>query len=145
MRRALFGRSHSLGFQEQVAEVLVSAPAVDRHSDVAVDGLHHAEPYFGAALVENPIQVTHQHGGQFLNGEQALPAEPIHPGLQVAHRRAFAPVIPEMFRRLLQQVSLHHSAVEFEQGIEELFLLTVQVDLVQFIPGDTIASPPQQA
>src|SRR5665647_451190 len=97
-----FGRDHSLGFEEQVAKVLVSAPAVDQHPDVAVDGFHHAEPYFGAAVVEDPIQVSHQRVGQFLKREQALPAELIHPCLQVAYRRAFVLVLPEMFQRLLQ-------------------------------------------
>jgi len=41
------GRDHSLCFEQQVAEVLISAPAVDQHTDIGVDAFHHAKPYFG--------------------------------------------------------------------------------------------------
>jgi hypothetical protein len=102
------GRDHALCFEQQVLQVLISTPAVDQQTEFGVDAFHYAKPYFGAAVVENPVQMIGQHVGQFLKGRQALPAELICPSFQVAHRRVFVLIIPEMV-----QASFNGSEQEF--------------------------------
>src|SRR5439155_16813624 len=58
------GDGHALGFQQQVAYVGVAAPAVDQHADIAVDGLDDSKAHLGAAIVQNPVEVLDQHGGE---------------------------------------------------------------------------------
>src|SRR5215467_2953525 len=45
------GHSHPFGLQEQVAEILIAAPAVDQHANVPVDGLDHSKAYPGPTVV----------------------------------------------------------------------------------------------
>src|ERR1700719_2558569 len=51
------GDCHALGLEQQVAEILVAAAPSNEAFDVAVDGFHHSEAYFGAAVVQDPVQV----------------------------------------------------------------------------------------
>ena len=45
----------SLGLEQQVTQVLVAAPAIDQHADVAVDGFDHTHADFGPAVVGDPV------------------------------------------------------------------------------------------
>ena len=45
--------SHPLGLQQEVAEILVAAPAVDQHTNVSIDGFHHPEAHLGPAVVQD--------------------------------------------------------------------------------------------
>ena len=68
------GHGHAPGFQQEVAQVLISAATVDQHTNVAIDSFHHAKADFGPAIVQNPFQVFEQHLRELLKGGQALPA-----------------------------------------------------------------------
>ena len=57
---------HPLGLQEQVAEVLITAPPVDQHANVPIDRLDHTEAHLGPTVVEDAVQVFDQHRGEFL-------------------------------------------------------------------------------
>jgi hypothetical protein len=46
---------HVLSLQQQIGEILVAATPSQEGFDVAVDGLHHAETYFGAAVIQDPV------------------------------------------------------------------------------------------
>ena len=52
------GDRHALGLEQQIAEVFVAAAPSKKGSDVAVDGFHDSEAYFGAAVVEDPVQMV---------------------------------------------------------------------------------------
>src|SRR4029077_5517454 len=75
------GGRHALRFEQQVGEILVAATPSKKSFDVAVDGLHDAERYFGAAVIEDAVQVIQQHEGKLLEGCQPLPAQLIDPTL----------------------------------------------------------------
>jgi len=62
---SVFVTGHALSFQEQIGEICVAAAPSKKGFDVAVDGFHHTEPYFGAAVVQDPVQVIDQHVGEF--------------------------------------------------------------------------------
>ena len=47
----------SLGLEQQVTQVLVTAPTVDKHPDVAVDGFHHTHADLGPAVVGDAVHV----------------------------------------------------------------------------------------
>ena len=47
----------SLGLEQQVAQILVAAAAIDEHADVAVDGLDHTHADLGPAVVGDAVQV----------------------------------------------------------------------------------------
>ena len=64
--------------------MLVAAAPSQNSLDVAIDGFHHSEGYFAAAVVQDPVQVIQQHKGKFLKGRQPLPSQLIDPALQVA-------------------------------------------------------------
>ena len=49
------GDHHALGLEQQVAEILLTAPPSEKGFDVAVDGFHHSEAYFSAAVVEDAL------------------------------------------------------------------------------------------
>src|ERR1035441_2955854 len=87
---------------------LYPRPRLIQQTEFGVDAFHYAKPYFGAAVVENAVQMIGQHVGQFLKGGQALPAKLIYPSFQVAHRRVFVLIIPEMV-----QASFNGSEQEF--------------------------------
>src|ERR1039457_7151885 len=59
-----FGGSHALGFEQQVVEVLVTAPASDQHLDVAVDCFDDTERRLHVAVVQNAVQMIQQHQSQ---------------------------------------------------------------------------------
>src|SRR4051794_34011274 len=42
---------HPLGLQQQVAEILIAAAAIDQHTDVTVDRLDHPEANLGPTVV----------------------------------------------------------------------------------------------
>ena len=42
---------HALRFEQQIAKVPVAAPPIDQRANVPMDGFHHAESYFGAAVI----------------------------------------------------------------------------------------------
>jgi hypothetical protein len=98
-----FGLSdgHALGLEQQVAEILVAATPPNETFDVAVDGFHHTEAYFGAAVVQDPVQVIRQHKGKFLKGCQPLPAQLIDPTVQIAHHGPFIAVGPQALQAFL--------------------------------------------
>src|SRR5579863_10013852 len=56
----LCGR-HALSLEQQIGEIFVAAAPSKKSLDVAVDGFHHTETYFGAAVVQDPVQVIQQH------------------------------------------------------------------------------------
>ena len=62
------GDRQALGLEQKIAEILVAAAPSKQGFDVAVDGFHHSERYFGAAVVEDTVQVIQQHGSEFLKG-----------------------------------------------------------------------------
>jgi len=64
-----------LGLQQQIVEILVATAPSKKGFDVAVDGLHHSEGYFGAAVVENTVQMIQQHVGEVLKRYQPLPEQ----------------------------------------------------------------------
>jgi len=68
------GDRHALGLEQQVDEILVASTPSKKSFDVAVDGFHHAERYFSAAVIEDAVQVIQQHEGELLEGCQPLPA-----------------------------------------------------------------------
>src|ERR1017187_9510203 len=57
---------HALSLEQQVVEILVASAPSKKSLDVAVDGFHHTETHFGAAVVQDPFQVIQQHLGKFL-------------------------------------------------------------------------------
>ena len=79
---------HALGLEQQIAEILVATAPSKKGFDVAVDGFHHSERYFGAAVVEDAVQVIQQHVGEVLKRYQPLPSQLIDPTLQIAQRAA---------------------------------------------------------
>src|SRR5215470_15006413 len=86
-----FGLSdrHTLGFEQQIGEILVATAPSKKGFDVAVDGLYHPEGYFGATVVEDAGEVVQQHEREFLKGYQRLPAQLIDPTLQIAQHGSF--------------------------------------------------------
>src|SRR5712692_2997448 len=42
------GDRHALGLEQQIAEILIATASSKEGFDVAVDGFHHSEAYFGA-------------------------------------------------------------------------------------------------
>src|SRR5437016_8409940 len=62
------GNRHALGLEQQITEILVATAPSKKGFDVAVDGFHHSETYFGAAVIQDSIQVIRQHQGQSLTG-----------------------------------------------------------------------------
>ena len=59
---------HALGLEQQIAQILVAAAPSQKGFDVAVDGFHHSEAYFGATVVEDAVEVIQQHVSEFLKG-----------------------------------------------------------------------------
>ena len=92
---------HALSLEQQIGEIFVVAAPSKKSLDVAVDGFHHTETYFGAAVIQDPIQVIQQHLGQFLKGRQPLPSQFIDPALQVAQHRSFIAVGPQSLQAFL--------------------------------------------
>ena len=64
------GDGQALGLGQQLAEILAAAAPSQNSLDVTVDGFHHSEAYFSAAVVQDPVQVIQQHKGKFLKGRQ---------------------------------------------------------------------------
>src|ERR1700730_19365847 len=89
------GDGHALGLEQQVAEILVAATPSKKGFDVAVDGFHHAERYFSAAVIEDAVQVIQQQEGKLLEGCQPLPAQLIDPTLQIAQHGSFIGIGPQ--------------------------------------------------
>src|SRR5262245_18244527 len=56
----------SLGLEQQVTQVFVAAPAIDKHADVPVDGFHDSHPDLGPAVVDDAVQVFQQRDGKVL-------------------------------------------------------------------------------
>ena len=77
---------YALSIQKQIVEICVAEDPSKKSLDVAVDGFHRTEAYFGAAVVQNPAQVIDQHVGAFLKGSQPLPSQFIESALQIALR-----------------------------------------------------------
>jgi hypothetical protein len=48
---------HALCFEQQVGEIFVAAAPSKKGFDVAADGFHNPETYFGAAVIQDSIQV----------------------------------------------------------------------------------------
>src|SRR6266478_883890 len=59
---------HALCFEQQVGEIFVAAAPSKKCFDVAVDGFHNPETYFGAAVIQDSVQVIRQHLGESLQG-----------------------------------------------------------------------------
>src|SRR5487761_357955 len=49
------GDRHALSLEQQIAEILVTAASSKKGFDVAVDGFHHSEANFGAAVVQDAV------------------------------------------------------------------------------------------
>src|SRR5689334_21878972 len=112
-----FGSGHALSLEEQVAEVLVPASAAQDGFDVAVDGLHHSEANLDAAVVEDAFDMIGEQVRQLLEGRQALPAKLQGPALQIAQHRALVGVRPQSLQTFLEEVRLHHFAVQREEAV----------------------------
>jgi hypothetical protein len=72
-------RRQSLRFQQQITEILVSAPAEEKRLDVTVDGFYHTKSHPHAAVIQNPFQVGEQHFRQLLERLQPLLAKLVDP------------------------------------------------------------------
>ncbi len=121
------GYSHSLGLQEQVAEILITASAVDQHTNVPVDRFDHTEAHLGPTVVENAVQVLDQHCGEFLKRGQSLPPQLIHPLAQIFDHGPFVAVVPKSFQALLEHVGFEHPPVQLEQPVQHAALSRHQV------------------
>ena len=53
------GHGHALRLQQEVMQVFVAAPTSQQTFDIAVHRFHDTHRHFGAAIVEDPIQMTH--------------------------------------------------------------------------------------
>src|SRR6516164_3902639 len=62
------GNCHALGLEQQIGEILVATTPSKKGFDVAVDGFHHPEGYFGAAVVEDAVEVIQQRERESLKG-----------------------------------------------------------------------------
>src|SRR6516164_10894553 len=109
------GNCHALGLEQQIGEILVATTPSKKGFDVAVDGFHHPEGYFGAAVVEDAVEVIQQRESESLKGYQPLPAQLIDPTLQIAQHGSFIAVGPQPFQTFLQKVGLHHPSIQGEQ------------------------------
>src|SRR5262252_4026297 len=109
------GNCHALGLEQQIGEILVATTPSKKGFDVAVDGFHHPEGYFGAAVVEDAVEVVQQRESEFLKGYQPLPAQLIDPTLQIAQHGSFIAVGPQPFQTFLQKVGFHHPSIQGEQ------------------------------
>src|SRR5499427_6160048 len=109
------GNCHALGLEQQIGEILVATTPSKKGFDVAVDGFHHPEGYFGAAVVEDAVEVVQQRESEFLKGYQSLPAQLIDPTLQIAQHGSFIAVGPQPFQTFLQKVGFHHPSIQGEQ------------------------------
>src|ERR1700686_1464969 len=92
---------HALCFEQQGGEIFVAAAPSKKAFDVAVDGFHDSETYFGAAVIQDSVQVIRQHLGQSLKGWQSLPAQLIDPTLQIAHHGSLIAVGPQPLQAFL--------------------------------------------
>ncbi len=92
---------HALCLKQYVGEIFVAAAPSKESFDVAVDGFHDSETYFGAAVIQDSIQVIRQHLGQSLKGWQSLPAQLIDPTLQIAHQGSLIAVGPQALQAFL--------------------------------------------
>src|ERR1700682_4069728 len=92
---------HALGLEQQVAQILVAAAPSKKGFDVAVDGFHYSEAYFGAAVVEDAVPVIQQYVSEGLKSSQPLPSQFIDPALQVAKHRSFIAVGPQSLQAFL--------------------------------------------
>src|SRR5260370_40871575 len=92
---------HTLCFEQQVGEIFVAAAPSKKGFDVAVDGFHDSETYFGAAVIQDSIQVIRQHLGQSLKGWQSLPSQLIDPTLQIAYHGSSIAVVPQQLQAFL--------------------------------------------
>jgi hypothetical protein len=108
------GDGHALGLGQQVAEILVAAAPSQNSLDVAVDGFHHSEGYFAAAVVQDPVQVIQQHEGKFLKVRRPWPSQLVDPALEIARHGPFLAVGPQPFQTFLQKVGFHYPSVEGE-------------------------------
>ena len=52
---------------------MVSAPAIDHHPNVSIEGFHYPKTYLSPTVVQYPLQVFQQHPREFFEGLQALP------------------------------------------------------------------------
>ena len=95
------GDRHALSLEQQVAEILVATPPSKQGFDVAVDGFHDSEAYFGAAVVEDAVEMIQQHFREVLKRYQPLPTELIDPVLQVVQHGAFIAVGPQPLQAFL--------------------------------------------
>src|SRR5260370_202961 len=103
---------HPLGLQEQVAEILITASAVDQHTNVPVDRFDHAEAHLGPTVIENAVQVLDQHRGEFLKRGQSLPPQLIYPFAQIFDHGPFVAVVPKSFQ------AFEHPPVQLEQPVQ---------------------------
>src|SRR5437660_495991 len=109
------GDRHALSLEQQIAEILVATAPSKEGFDVAVDGFHHSETYFRAAVVENASEVIQQHFREVLKRYQPLPPQLLDPALQVVQHGPFIAVGPQPLQAFLQKVGFHHPSVKGEQ------------------------------
>jgi len=121
------GDGHAFGFQQQVADVLIAATTIDEHPNISVERLDHAEANLSSAIVQDPLQMLHQHLREFLERPQPLPLQLVHPALQVVEHRAFVAVVPELLQALFEKVGFEHAPVQLEQPVEFSALRNSQV------------------
>src|SRR5882672_12363028 len=72
--------------------------------------------------------MVQQHPRQLLHGPEPLPAQLVNPALEITQHGSLIGIVPESIQALLQQISLHHPAVEREQFVELPFLVGVQMN-----------------
>jgi len=94
MTNSVLVAAHALGLQQQITEVLVATASPQQRFDITVDGFDDSQGHFGPAVVQNPVEVVQQHGSQFLEWLQALPAELLDPALEVIQHSPFVGVRP---------------------------------------------------
>src|SRR6266550_1952772 len=95
------GDRHALSLEQQVAEILVATAPSEKGFNVAVDGFHYSEAYFGPTVVEDSVQVIQQHVGEVLKSYQPLPSQLIDPTLEIAQHGSFIAVGPQPLQTFL--------------------------------------------
>ena len=122
------GHCHPLGLQEQVAEILVAATSVDQHANISIDRLDDSEADLGPAIVQNALQMLHQHVSQLLERDQPLPFELLDPllGVVLEHGPGVA-VIPQSLQAFFQQVGFEDAPIQLKQPVQLPALFRGQV------------------
>src|SRR5580658_6368350 len=96
------------GLQEKVAEILITAAAVDQHANISIESFYHPEANLGPTVVQDAVQMFQQRFSQFLKRDQPLPLQLIHPFRQIVEHGSFVAVVPQPLQTFFEQVGLEN-------------------------------------